>query len=93
MWDEQERFAKGIARVFTWLLAVCGVVLAGISAATGLPDFFLVFFLLLGALAAITLVYGLVAMSVGGVLLGITSGVTCCFRWLRNQRFNQLPRG
>ena len=48
--DEQERFAKGIATIFAWLLALFGVVLAAISLATGIPDFFFVF--LPGARAA-----------------------------------------
>ena len=89
MWDEQERFAKGIATIFAWLLALFGVVLAAISLATGIPDFFFGFLLLLAALAATVLIYGLVAASIGGVLLGITSGVACCFHWLRNHRFNR----
>jgi hypothetical protein len=92
MWDEQERFAKAFSKIFTWLLAVFGVVLAATSLATGIPDFFFVFILLLAALAALVLIYGLVAASFGGVLLGITSGVTCCFHWLRNHRFNH-PAG
>ncbi len=89
MWDEQERFAKAVSKVFMWLLAFFGVVLAALSLASGIPDFFLGFLLLIGALAAITLVYGLVAVSLGGLLLAVTSGATYCFRWLRIHRFTR----
>jgi len=89
MWDEQECFAKVVAEIFTWLLAVFGVVLAALSLASGIPDFFFGFLLLLGALAAITLVYGLVAVSLGGLLLAITSGATYCFRLLRIHCFTR----
>ncbi len=89
MWDEQERFAKVVSKIFTCLLAVFGVVLTALSLATGIPDFFFGFLLLLGALAAITLVYGLVAVSVGGLLVAITSGATYCFRWVRIHRYTR----
>ncbi len=89
MWDEQECFAKVVSKIFTWLLAVFGVVLAALSLALGIPDFFFGFLLLLGALAAITLVYGLVAVSLGGLLLAITSGATYCFRLLRIHCFTR----
>ena len=51
------------------------------------PDFFCGFLLLLGALAVLTVAYGLVAVSLGGLLLAITSGASYCFRWLKNHRF------
>ena len=92
MWDEQEHIAKVVAKIFTWLLGALGVVLAAASLATGIPDFLVAFVLLLGALAALVLVYGLVALSIGSVLLGITGGVTKCFHWLRNHFFNR-PAG
>ena len=53
----------------------------------GTPDFFCGFLLLLGALAVLTVAYGLVAVSLGGLLLAITSGASYCFRWLKNHRF------
>ena len=49
--------------------------------------FFCGFLLLLGALAVLTVAYGLVAVSLGGLLLAITSGASYCFRWLKNHRF------
>jgi hypothetical protein len=52
MWDEQERFAKVVSKIFTWLLAALGILLAAISLATGMPVFFYAFLLLLGALLA-----------------------------------------
>jgi hypothetical protein len=85
MWDEEERFAKLVSRIFTWLLASAGVVLIATSLATGIPDFFLAFLLLLAALAAVTLSYGLVAVGVGGLLLGVTTAVSHCLHWLRNR--------
>jgi hypothetical protein len=81
MWDEQERFAKGVSQVSTWLLVVLGVVLAANSLATGMPGFFFAFLLVLGAFAAVSLVYGLVAVCVGGLLFGGSNGVTRCLHW------------
>jgi hypothetical protein len=84
MWDEHQRFAKVVSKIFIWLLTVSGVVLAVFSLAAGSLDPFIGFLVLLGGLAVMTLIYGLVAVSVGGVLLGVTSGFTYFFRWLRN---------
>ncbi len=88
MWDEQERFAKAVSKIFTCLLAVVGVVIAVLSLASGIPDCFFGFLLLLGALAAILLGYGVAAVSLRGLLLGITGGAAYCFRWLTNHRFS-----
>ena len=88
MWDEHERLAKVVAKIFIWLLAVSGVLLAAFSVAAASPDPFVGFLLLLAGLAVMTLIYGLVAISVGGVLLGISSGLIYCFRWLRNHGLN-----
>jgi hypothetical protein len=87
MWDEQERFAKVVSRIFIGFLVVLGVVLSAISIVTGSSDCLVAFLLLLLLLVATSLVYGLVALSVGGMLFGITSGVTHCFRWLANHCF------
>lgn len=88
MWDEQERFARLVSKFFLYLMAVSGVVLAALCVAAGDPYPFVGFLLLLAGLAVMTLIYGLVAVSIGGVLLGISSGLTYCFRWLRNHCFN-----
>jgi hypothetical protein len=79
MWDEQERFAKGVSKLSMWVLVVFGVVLAAISLATGMPQFFFAFLLLLAALVGVSQLYGFVALSVGGLLLAITRGVTYGF--------------
>ena len=89
MWDERESFANVVSRIFIWLLAISGVVLAAASLAAGNPGPFVGFLLLLAGLAFMTLIYGLVAVSVGGVLLAIASGLTFCFRWVTNQRLNR----
>ena len=66
MWDEHERFAKVVAKVFVWLLAISGVLLAAYSVAAGSPDPFVGFLVLVAGLAVMSLIYGLVAISVGG---------------------------
>ncbi len=80
MWDEQERFAGVIAKTFKGLLMTLGVVLAVASLVTGNFVFLTVFLMFLLCLAAITLVYGLIAVSLGGALLGIVCVVNRCFR-------------
>jgi hypothetical protein len=92
MWDEQERFTKLVSMTLAWLMAVFGLAIAALSLAAGTPDFFLGFLFLLGALAVITLVYGLVAVSLGGLLFALTSAATYCFRWLKNHRFTGPSR-
>jgi hypothetical protein len=89
MWDEQERFATVVSKIFMWLLAVFGVVLAAFSLETGKPDLFFGFLMVLGALGLITLVYGLAAVTAGGMLFAIAGGSTFLFRWLRNHFFNR----
>jgi hypothetical protein len=91
MWDEQERFARVVARHFTWFLALLGVVLAAVSLATGDPEFFFTFLLILAILATFTLAYGVVTVIVGGLLLGVTCGITYGLRWLRNHRIAPAP--
>jgi hypothetical protein len=92
MWDEQERFAKLVSKTLAWLMGVFGVAIAALSLASGTPDFFFGFLFLIGALAVLTLVYGLVAVSLGGLLFALTSGATSCFRWLKNHRFTGPSR-
>jgi hypothetical protein len=92
MWDEQERFAGLLSKFFFYLMAVFGIILAALSFIAGNPAPFVGFLLLLAGLAAMTLLYGLVAVSIGGVLLGISRGLTYCFRCLRNHCFNHPLR-
>jgi hypothetical protein len=66
MWDEEERFGNGVAKVFTWALVILGAILAAVSLATGITAFFLAFLSFLVILGAIILVWALV---MGGLLV------------------------
>lgn len=68
MWDEQEKFSKVVSIVAISLLGVLGLALTVATLATGDLRFLFAFVAALGTLAALVVVYGLVAMCAGGIL-------------------------
>jgi uncharacterized membrane protein len=93
MWDEQERFAERATKAFTSLLGIAGVALTAISVATGDPDPFYGFLMMLGVVATFTLGYGLVALIVGAMLFGVASGAAFRSRRIRGHRSRRPSAG
>ncbi len=75
MWDEQERFSHGVAKVFTGVLVAVGVASAGFSLALRSPAPFLAFLEFLGFLAAFVLVWALIM----GGFLAVLGGLWALF--------------
>ncbi len=57
MWDEQERFARGIVNVLAWTLGAIGVATAGVSLDFRSPAIFLTFLQFLAILACLVLTW------------------------------------